>query len=138
MIRIPQMSSPKIAQRDVPQPSDTFGVQTEIQAKSSIFTYFTVPGPTLELFAAPKWITVKLLLETAGPVAVSTKQQIGPTLSGKGQLLPTGQQLEFTLYKGDRLYIVCEAVNRVAVTIESIPWLEQILLTMRGKFGGLK
>jgi hypothetical protein len=69
---------------------------------------------------------VILTLETAGPVAVSTKQQILPVLSGKGQLLETGVPLRFELAKGNRLWVATTSLNRIKVTVQPLPWLEQL------------
>jgi hypothetical protein len=109
---------------------------------TEIYTYFTRPQDgSKDFHAAAKWERVELQLETAGPVAVSTRQDIEPVLSGRGILLPPdGEPIEFTLGKGDRLFIASESINRVKVIIEPIPWLEQIWLngralihTLRGK-----
>lgn len=95
--------------------------------RTDISTYFTVPSPTSQMvYTAETWVTVKLTLETAGPVAVGTNAQIAPVLSGKGRLLDTGVEYTFHLARGSSLYIAAEAVNRVSFTVEPIPWAEQI------------
>ena len=107
---------------------------------TDIFTYFSVPdGESKLLYTAEEWMRIELVLETAGPVAVSTRQDVAPVLSGKGVLLaPSGEPLNFTLPRGDRLFIAAEAINRVKVIIEPIPWLEKILMRMESGFSGLK
>lgn len=106
---------------------------------TDIYTYFTKPINESELlYSAESWVMVTLILETAGPVAVSTRQDVVPVLSGKGALLePDGEPFRFVLPKGDRLFIAAEAINRVKVIIEPFPWLEQILLSLSQGFGGL-
>ncbi len=101
-------------------------------ANTETFTYFTRPADgSKDFHAANRWERVELQLETAGPVAVSTRQEIEPVLSGKGILLPPdGEPIEFILSKGDRLFIAAESINRVKVIIEPIPWLEQILMSI--------
>lgn len=107
------------------------GPQTEIQANTLIYTLFTKAGETRLVYSATTWVKIRLMLETAGPVAVGTRQQIGPTLSGKGILLPVNQEIDFVLAKGDRLFMVAEAINRVKFICEMIPWQEQILNAAR-------
>lgn len=106
------------------------GVQTAVQQQTEIYTYFTKAGETKMLYAAPKWVNIRLTLETAGPVAVSNKAQVTPVLAGKGILLPTGEEVKFTVGKGTRIFIAAEAVNRVKVIIEPIPYLEEILTAL--------
>ena len=87
---------------------------------TDLYTLITKPGDTELLFSADSWTMVQLLLETAGPVAVSTRQAIAPPSSGKGVLLPTGTNtfVAFPLKRGDRLYYVSDSVNRVKVIIQ--------------------
>lgn len=82
-------------------------------------TLITQPtGKTENLFSANFWCRVKVYLETAGPVAVGLGENLSPVLSGKGILLPSGgPELEFELQKGDRLYYIATAINRVKVIV---------------------
>jgi hypothetical protein len=109
---------------------DTPGVEAPVMPdnvqQTDIYTYFTKAGETRLLTSAKRWTLVRLTLENAGPVAIGTKQTITPVLSGKGRLLPTGEEIQFTLAPGNRLFIAAEAVNRVSVTIEPIAYLDQI------------
>lgn len=108
---------------------------------TEINTYFTRPNGRSELvYSAESWVRIKLQLETAGPVAVGTRQEITPVLSGKGILLPTtGTTLtEFIMPKGDRLFIASESINRVKYITEPIPWLEQMLYQIEQGFSSLK
>lgn len=102
---------------------------------SRIETYFTNRLGSQLLYSAEDWVRVTLRLETAGPVAVSTAQEIAPVLSGKGRLLPVGDEITFILPKGDRLFIVAASSNRVSWQIEPVPWLQQILMAMDQGFG---
>ena len=96
---------------------------------TEIYTFFARPptdGQLPVLYNGDRqYAQVILTLETAGPVAVSTKQQILPTLSGKGQLLETGVPLSFFLAKGNRIWVSTTSLNRVKVTVQPVPWLEQ-------------
>ena len=104
---------------------------TEEQAhnqSTDIYTLITEIGGTNLLYSSESWVTVRLILETAGPVAVSTRQELTPTLSGRGILLITDEPITFTLPRGDRLYYTADSVNRVRIIIEPVPWLGQISL----------
>ena len=94
--------------------------------RTEIYTYFTEPGPERLLYSAENWVRLKLTLQTAGPVAVGTRADLTPTLSGKGVLLDTDVPFEVYLSKGARFYVASGSVNRVTVTVEPIPWLEQL------------
>ncbi len=95
--------------------------------RTEVFSYFTQPSlESALLYSAENWVVLKLFLETAGPVAVGTAASIVPVLSGHGILLDTDEEYVVTLSKGTRFYIASETINRVSVTIEPIPWLEQI------------
>lgn len=103
----------------------------QAERRIKIYTYFTtVPAPgeqTPVLYNGDRaWAKVTLTLETAGPVAVGEQASLAPVLSGQGQLLQTGVPMTFNVAKGDRLYILATAVNRVKVTVEAYPWLETI------------
>ena len=106
---------------------------------TDIYTYFTRPttGKSELLYSAEEWVRIWLSLETAGPVAVSTRQEIVPVLSGLGILLDDRPR-EFLLPKGDRLYIAAESVNRVKFQVEVIPYLQKILMQMESGLGGVK
>ncbi|HZJ67684.1 MAG TPA: hypothetical protein VFD36_29475 [Kofleriaceae bacterium] len=95
--------------------------------RTAINTYFTrANGQTETLYSAENWVRIKLVLETAGPVAIGTDSNLEPVLSGRGRLLDTDEEFEAFLPKGTRLYIISETVNRVGVTIEPVPWMEQL------------
>ncbi|MBT8453016.1 MAG: hypothetical protein KJO40_13690 [Deltaproteobacteria bacterium] len=95
-------------------------------ASTQLYTYFTQIGGTRLIYSADRWVTVRLTLETAGPVDVGTAANIEPVLSGRGRSLVTGVEFTTKLAKGTRLYITSQSINRVLVTIEPIPWLQQI------------
>lgn len=106
---------------------------------TDIYTYRTpATGESQLLFSASKWARVTLALETAGPVAIGTRQDVTPVLGGRGVLLePDGEPLQFLMGLGDRLYIAAEADNRVKVIIEPLPWLEQVVTTLHSGFNSL-
>lgn len=109
--------------------------------RTQIYTFFTkvpVPGePTQILYNGDRmWARVWLTLETAGPVAVGQSSSITPVLSGKGQLLETGEPTYFDISTGTKLYIAATAVNRVKISIQPLPWLEQIVGLLTRMSGG--
>jgi len=96
---------------------------------TDVSTYFARPpidGQLPILYNGDRqYAQVILTLETAGPVAVGTRQQILPVLSGKGMLLETGVPLSFFLAKTNRLWVATTSINRIKVVVQPIPWLEQ-------------
>jgi len=105
--------------------------------KTDIYTFNTPVGGNQLIYSAESWVRLRLILETAGPVSISTKEDVIPTLSGRGILLLTNQQVEFTLPKGSRLFLTSDTVNRVKVIIEPIPFLETIVRQLEAGFGGM-
>jgi len=79
------------------------------------------------------WAKVTMILETAGPVAVSTRANFLPLLSGKGTLLTTDDPFTMTIAKGTRIWYAASSINRVKIIIEPLPWLEQITALLQGK-----
>lgn len=113
--------------------------QGRAEVRTYVQTYFTkVANDTDLLYNGDRqWARVTLELETAGPVVVGTVQKITPVLSGKGIQLTTNEERTITVAKGTRLYIASTSVNRVKVTVEPLPWLEQITATLRDLVGRL-
>jgi hypothetical protein len=109
-------------------PSPKGGEQQTLQTyRTEVYSYFTVPSAESQLFySAENWVRIKLTLETAGPVSVGTSANVSPVLSGHGRLLDTGVEYECFLAQGSRFYISSESVNRISVTVEPIPWMEQL------------
>ncbi len=93
-------------------------------------TYFTKPSGNEVLYRAESWVRLRLMLETAGPVAVGSRDSVTPVLSGAGILLPIDVEITFPMTKGNRIFIAAVAINRVRVIIEPIPWLEQITIML--------
>ncbi len=108
--------------------------------RTQIYTYFTKPTGISELlYSAESWVQMTLVLETAGPVSFGTSENVSPVLSGKGILLPpTGVPIEVYLPKGNRIFIAANAINRVKVIIEPLPWLEQIAQQVGEGLSGLR
>lgn len=90
---------------------------------TEIFPFFTkADGVIRQLYTGDRtFAQVTLVLETAGPVTVSNKQV------GNGALLQTGVPYSRTFAKGTILYISATSINRISVSIEPVPWLEQVL-----------
>lgn len=101
------------------------------QFRTELSTFITKIGPTEILYDGTRiWAQVTVTLETAGPVAIGTKQNITPVLSGKGILLETLEPKTITIAKGDKLFIASNAISRVKVEIQPVPWLEQLAGTL--------
>lgn len=100
---------------------------TREAGETEIWTVFTRPNTTSLIYSAPTWVRVRLIMQTAGPVAVGNKQEIQPVLSGKGIMLTQDQPIDFALGSGGRLYYAAQSIQRVAVIVEPIPWLERIM-----------
>jgi hypothetical protein len=112
-----QAAAPRVVVPDVPPAT----------GRTEIATYFTKVGGNQLLYQAEGWVKLRLVLETAGPVSVGTRDDIVPVLSGKGILLPTNVEIQFPMSKGQRIYISATAVNRVRRIIEPVPYADQIL-----------
>ena len=96
--------------------------------RTEISTYFTKVGGNHLLYQAESWVRVRLMVETAGPVAIGSRDDVEPVLSGKGIRLPTDIEIPFSLAKGNRVFITATAVSRVRFIVEPIPWAEQIAI----------
>ena len=95
--------------------------------RTDSYTYFTRPEAGTQLVqSANQWLRIYLELQTAGPVAYGTRENLEPVLSGKGALLPTGEEIELVLADGNRLYFASESINRINIRVEPLPWLQQI------------
>jgi hypothetical protein len=114
------------------EPKDLQRWRTDL---GELFT--TTLGQSVLFFAADQWVKIQLMLETPGPVAIGTRAEIVPVLSGKGRLLTTAVPYEVVLPKGTRLYYAAENVNRIAFTIEPIPWAEQLSMEIRRVAGSV-
>jgi hypothetical protein len=138
------LSLPGEAGRALPDAVRAQSHSTPIQAeiptatgRTEIFTYTTrALNESSLLYQAESWVRMRLILENAGAVDVSTRENITPVGSGKGITLPTDVEVQFNLNKKDRIYIASTSVNRVRVIIEPIAWGDQIA-TMLGKLVGL-
>lgn len=101
--------------------------------RTDMFDLFTFAIGTSELFySANQSVKVTFILETAGPVVISTRAEVVPVLSGKGLSLRTGVPVTWHYPKGSRLYYGCAALNRVGIVIEPIPWMDQVVHEIRG------
>jgi hypothetical protein len=122
--------------RAIPAPID--GGVPPRGALTNMYTLFTNGlGESVLILEAGDWMKVTLVLETAGPVAISTRSDVIPVLSGKGGLLQTNVPREYHLSRGDRLYYGSNAVNRVNVTVESIPYGNAIVELVAGLGGSI-
>ncbi len=95
--------------------------------RTEVYSYFTsASGQTELIYSAENWVRIKLTLETAGPVSVGTSAELSPVLGGRGRLLDTAVEFEVYLARGSRFYVISDSINRLSVTIEPVPWLEQL------------
>lgn len=135
--------SAAIAKQKVGTPMQQTGVVSpaidagSASVNTEIFTYFTAAGEQRVAYSAESWVKLTLELETAGPVAFGTRLQILPVLSGKGALLPVGRSVELFLSKGNRLVLAADALNRVKVIVEPLPWLQAISMQVGSVVGSL-
>jgi hypothetical protein len=100
-------------------------------------TLFTVAGVTKEILSAPPDapLHVRLMLETAGPVAWGFLQSLGPVTSGVGRLLVQNIEQEIWLPEATRLYITSDSVQRIGFTVEPFPFLAEIIGILRSLKG---
>lgn len=105
---------------------------------STLFTVAQPFGQTHKLFDARQWMRVKLRLETAGPVTVGTNAHLETAIgSGAGSSLGV-DELVIVLKKGDTLYYIANATNRVRIIREPIPWQEQLLIRVGSVFDAIR
>jgi hypothetical protein len=119
--------APRSLAAQLPKPKIPSEDQRAGSYKTKTATFLTTPGAISILCSADTpWVKVTMLLETGGPVSVSTAEDFSVT-SGTGIALQTDIERVITLPKGNRLYITSPTVNRVSYIVEPVPWLEQIL-----------
>lgn len=124
----PVMTEQSRSLPDVPTPqvSTRSSTTTQPSETGTIFTFAN--GQEQQLYTGDRsWAQVTVMLESAGPVAVAFKQNFTPVLSGKGSLLITNIPRTFICAKGSRIWIAATSINRVQVTVEPLPWLEQLV-----------
>lgn len=125
-------NTPALTDRTKASPVMSASSGTGSDSPSEYFTYFTqVPGTgqagTQILYTANRiWADVTVMLETAGPVAVGSADNLQPVLGGAGILLQPNIPRTFRLAQGSRLFIASTSVNRVSVQIDPVPWLYTI------------
>lgn len=96
--------------------------------RARVYTWFTNASSATEILydGDRLWARVTVELQTAGPVVIGTDSNLTPVLGGKGVVLTPGEPRSVNIARGTKLYIASTAVNRVAVVVEAVPWLEQI------------
>lgn len=105
---------------------------------TEMFTVTTEPdGQSRLLYSAESWVRLRLAVETDGLVAVSTREDLAPLASGKGVTISEERALEVVLPRGDRLFVVADTDERLAVIVEPIPWLAQIADILEAGFAAL-
>lgn len=105
------------------------------EGRGDISTFFTQAGGETQLYQAESWVYLNLLLLDAGPVAVGTRENIAPVLSGKGGLLVQNETFRFPVRAGQRVFITANTVGRVRVTVEPVPLGAQILKLLASILG---
>lgn len=119
-------------------PSPTVAGAELTTETSTFFARPAVNGQPVVIYNADRlYAQVTFTLETAGPVIVGTKQQLYPVTSGKGIALDTGVPMSFMVAKGNRIWVATTSINRIKVTIQPLPWLEQITGLLGRIFSGL-
>jgi hypothetical protein len=114
---------------DTRTPAVDLDANPEQFGQTTARTIFTDRIGEAKILLEPKmWVTVKLRLETAGPVAIGINNaNIIPVLNGLGSLLGA-DEITIVLKKGDRLFYGCNAINRVRMVTEPVPWQQQIFM----------
>jgi hypothetical protein len=85
-----------------------------------------------------RWTLLRIELITAGgQVAIGFKQDINPPQAGKGRLLTSGRQIEIYVPPNQRLYYAADSVQRLAVSMEPLPWLQQIFSSLATLVAGV-
>jgi len=95
--------------------------------RSDVYTIFTKAGGTKLILSVPYWSKLTFRLESAGPVAIGTREDLQPVNSGKGRLLPTGADVVVTVPPNNRVYMASTSMNRVSIQVETFPFLGAIL-----------
>lgn len=128
-VRVTMAQTNKTLQRAIPTvPGGNAQPQAPKQTRS--YAQIVEAGPTRMLLVTDSWARVTLTLRSAGPIAVGTASALEPLASGKGVLLQTDEPYVTNLPGGARFYCAAGAINRLNVTIEPIPWMEQIALQL--------
>jgi hypothetical protein len=129
----------QILGRAVPTPAPAEASQAAGNYNTTLSTVFTKVGQVVPLYTADQsWARVVVTLETAGPVEVASVANFKPFLSGKAQTLQTGVPLTFDCARGSKLFIGASTVERVKLTVEPLPWLEQIAGGITNVVGGIR
>ncbi len=89
--------------------------------RTQISTGLTMPGQSTLIYSATEWVTVRLGLQSAGPVVAGTDPNLFPVGQGKGAILPSNRDMIMILAPSDRLYLASDALNSVTVIIEAVP-----------------
>lgn len=92
---------------------------------TEIRTILTEIGGSRLFYTAETQARVRLRLETAGPVSVSTASDIEPVLGGRGGLL-NDVDMEFLLSRGDQLYYTAQAINRFRFVSEPVAVVQTV------------
>ncbi len=108
-----------------PQPATSFADGAN-QIQLSTYTTQAVSGTQTLYNADRQWARVTLTLTTAGPVQVGEKQDLGTVTAGQGISLQTGVPVVLDVARGNRLFVLSSAVNRITVVVAPYPWLEVI------------
>lgn len=85
-----------------------------------------------------RWTLVRITLETAGgQVAFGFKQDIHPPQSGKGRLLSATRETQIYVPPNQKLYYAADSVQRISISFEPLPWLQQILHVVSNLFASV-
>lgn len=98
--------------------------------ETKIFTYtstgVTASSDSQNFVSTDDWTQVRLLLQTAGPMAVSNIINAFP-VGSKGILLSSTVWTNIIVPPASRLYMVSNAPQRVSVVIEPVPYLATVV-----------
>lgn len=88
---------------------------------------------TLQLYPGSinRWTLLRVTMLTAGgAVAVGFSEDISPPLSGKGRQLFLNTEVQLYVAPGQKVWYACDSVQRLAIQLEPLPWLQQIVLSI--------
>jgi hypothetical protein len=133
---IPGANSQTIS-RAVPTPPQPQASQEAGNYNTDLRTFITIAGAITQLVPAQRsWVKATLILETAGPVEISTSSQ-WQFLNGQGMTLITDFPITVTLPRGANLYVQSGSSQRLRYQAEPFAWQEQIVGSIQQGFAKL-
>lgn len=103
--------------------------------KTEIKTLFFDASPqAIAIYNAVEDVRITLDLESAGPLRIGTSSVLQ---APNGRLMPTDRTVTFLLSAGTILYGYAVSPQRLAYSIEPVPYLMEILTAIKGVAGSI-